>query len=91
MWLAADRTAYLLDGGFDPRKVIAAARNSTNGARRDDAVPTVRAIARVAPFLTAEERADLGVVDAERPGLIVRAAWLACTLAPASAAPEALT
>ena len=75
MWLAADRTAYLLDGGFDPRKVIAAARNATNGARPDDAVPSVRAIARVAPFLTAAERSDLGVIDAERPGLVVRAAW----------------
>jgi superfamily II DNA or RNA helicase len=75
MWLAAERTAYLLDGGFDPRKVIAAARNATNGARPDDAVPSVRAIARVAPFLTAAERSDLGVVDAERPGLVVRAAW----------------
>lgn len=75
MWLAAERTAYLLDGGFDPRKVIAAARNAANGAQTDDAVPSVRAIARVAPFLTAAERSDLGVVDAERPGLIVRAVW----------------
>jgi superfamily II DNA or RNA helicase len=75
MWLAAERTAYLLDGGFDPRKVIAAARNATNGAPAEDAVPSVRAIARVAPFLTAAERSDLGVVDAEQPGLIVRAAW----------------
>jgi intein/homing endonuclease len=73
VWLVADRTAYLLDGGFDPRRVIAAAK-----AAKDEppqAVPTVRAIARVAPFLTAEDRAALGVVDAERPSLVVRAGW----------------
>jgi superfamily II DNA or RNA helicase len=72
-WLVADRTAYLLDGGFDPRRVIAAAK-----AAKDEppqAEPTVRAIARVAPFLTAEDRAALGVVDAERPSMVVRAAW----------------
>jgi superfamily II DNA or RNA helicase len=74
MWLAADRTAYLLDGSFDPRKVIAAARSAA-GAPAEDAVPPVRSIARVAPFLSAEERADLGVVDAEQPALVVRAAW----------------
>ncbi len=76
MWLAAERTAYLLDGAFDPRKVIAAAR-SVAGAlpQEEDAVPSVRSIARVAPFLTAEERAGLGVVDAERPAMVVRAAW----------------
>ena len=75
IWLAAERTAYLLDGGFDPRKVIAAARNGKNGTHSHDAIPSVRAIARVAPFLTAEERAELGVVDAQRPGMIVRATW----------------
>jgi superfamily II DNA or RNA helicase len=76
-WVVAERTAYLLDGSFDPRKVIAAARAAANdGAGADpDGIPTVRAIARVAPFLTPEERAGLGVVDAERPALIVRAAW----------------
>ncbi len=36
-WLVADRTAYLLDGGFDPRRVIAAAKaahgpSATGGA-----------------------------------------------------------
>jgi superfamily II DNA or RNA helicase len=77
VWVVAGRTAYLLDGTFDPRKVIAASRAATNGAAPpdDDGMPTVRAIARVAPFLTDSERAGLGVVDAERPALIVRAAW----------------
>jgi len=76
-WVVMGRTAYLLDGTFDPRKVIAASRAATNGAAPadDGGMPTVRAIARVAPFLTDRERAGLGVVDAERPALIVRAAW----------------
>ncbi len=74
-WLVAERTAFLLDGSFDPRRVIAAARPSTNGAVETDAVPSVRAIARVAPFLTAEGRASLGVTDVQQPGLLVRAAW----------------
>jgi SNF2 family DNA or RNA helicase len=75
MWLAAGGTAYLLDGAFDPRKVIAAARRAAAVPPVDDAVPSVRSIARVAPFLTAAERADLGVVDAEQPALVVRAGW----------------
>ncbi|MEA2721124.1 MAG: hypothetical protein QOJ39_2988 [Candidatus Eremiobacteraeota bacterium] len=81
-WLVADRTAWLLDGSFDPRKVIAAARAAAADAEAaasatDDEIlpPSVRSIARVAPFLSADERAGLGVVDAERPAMIVRAAW----------------
>jgi superfamily II DNA or RNA helicase len=75
MWLVAERTAFLLDGAFDPRKVVAAARSAAGAPPQEDAVPSVRSIARVAPFLTAQERADLGVVDAEQPALVVRAAW----------------
>jgi len=75
MWLVADRVAYLLDGSFDPRKVILAARASRDAIDEEDTSPSVRAIARVAPFLTDQERAGLGVVDAERPALVVRAAW----------------
>ncbi|HEX3467012.1 MAG TPA: DEAD/DEAH box helicase [Candidatus Elarobacter sp.] len=74
-WLAADRTAYLLDGSFDPRKVIAAAQRGTEETPAEIAIPSVSSIARVAPFLTAAERGELGVVDAEQPGLVVRAAW----------------
>ncbi len=71
-WLVAERTAYLLDGGFDARRVIAAAKA---GDELPQTAPSVRAIARVAPFLTAEDRADLGVVDAAHPSLVVRAGW----------------
>ena len=74
-WLVAERTAYLLDGSFDPRKVIVAARAAVDAPVEEDAAPSVRAIARVAPFLTADQRKELGVVDAERAALIVRAAW----------------
>ncbi|HEV2739790.1 MAG TPA: SNF2-related protein [Candidatus Elarobacter sp.] len=74
-WLVAERTAYLLDGSFDPRKVIVAARAAAGAAPEEDAAPSVRAIARVAPFLTADQRKELGVVDAERAALVVRAAW----------------
>jgi len=52
--------------------VIAAA---SAGDAPFDGAPSVRAIARVAPFLTADDRAALGVVDAERPALLVRAGW----------------
>lgn len=73
VWLVAERTAYLLDGGFDARRVIAAAKTSPD--ELPQSAPSVRAIARVAPFLTAEDRADLGVVDAAHPSLVVRAGW----------------
>ena len=75
MWLVVDRTAYLLDGSFDPRRVIDAAKTPVNGAVDPSEMPTVRAIARVAPFLTDEGRAGLGVVDAAAPAMIVRGAW----------------
>ena len=73
-WLVAERTAYLLDGAFDPRRVIAAAGVAEPPAGANG-VPSMRAIARVAPFLTGDERAALGIADAERPGLVIRAAW----------------
>lgn len=75
VWMIAERTAFLLDGGFDARKVIAAARAvpSTNGETHG--TPSMRAIAKAAPFLPADERAALGVVDAQLPGMVIRAAW----------------
>jgi len=73
-WLVVDRVAYLLDGAFDPRKIIAAAKVAEAAAAQDGA-PSMRAIARVAPFLTGEERKALGVIDAQRPGMVIRAAW----------------
>ena len=75
VWLVADRTAYLLDGAFDPRKVIAAAKTAAAANGAVDDAPSMRSIAKVAPFLTADERAALGVVDAPRPGMVIRAAW----------------
>ncbi|HEY4442557.1 MAG TPA: hypothetical protein VGN14_19040, partial [Candidatus Elarobacter sp.] len=73
-WLVVDRVAYLLDGSFDARKVIAAAKAAATDGTLEGA-PSMRAISRVAPFLTADERAALGVHDAREPGLIIRAAW----------------
>jgi len=75
-WLIADRTAFLLDGSFDGRKVIAAAQaSSADAPDARNGVPSVRAIARVAPFLSDAERGSLGVVDVARPGLLIRAGW----------------
>ena len=73
-WLIADRIAYLLDASFEPRKAIAAANDvpAENGVVKS---PSTRAIARVAAFLTADDRAALGVVDARSPALIARMAW----------------
>ena len=41
-WLVAERTAYLLDGSFDPRKVIAAARAAAAAPADADEAPTGR-------------------------------------------------
>lgn len=84
-WLIADRVAYLLDSSFDARKVIAAAaalqgRNgaaASNGHPRPAAErrPSPGTIARLAPFLSASDRHELGVVDAAAPGLLARLTW----------------
>jgi superfamily II DNA or RNA helicase len=74
-WLIADRTAYLLDGAFEPRKVITAAKAAAEATPAEEQQPSTRTIARVAPFLTASERAALNVDDAARPALLVRAGW----------------
>ena len=70
----SDRVAYLLDGAFDARKVIAAAKLAATDGTVDGS-PSMRSIAKVAPFLTADERAALGVTDPPRPGMVIRAAW----------------
>jgi len=74
VWLIAERTAYLLDNSFDARKAIAAAEAvpSENGSIK---APSTGAIARVAAFLSADDRQALGVVDAEAPSLAARMAW----------------
>jgi superfamily II DNA or RNA helicase len=74
-WLIAERTAYLLDGAFEPRKVIAAAKAAAEATPAEEQQPSTRTIARVAPFLTASERAALNVDDSARPALLVRAGW----------------
>lgn len=74
-WLIADRTAYLLDGSFDVRRAIVAADAvpPENGVTHH--APSTSAIARVAAFLTADDRAALGVMDATSPELAARMAW----------------
>jgi superfamily II DNA or RNA helicase len=74
-WLVVDRTAYLLDGSFDARRVVAAAAVPTNGAATNGKRPSIGTIARVAPFLSADDRRELGVVDAEAPAALARLRW----------------
>ncbi len=74
-WLIADRVAYLLDGSFDARRAIVAAEAvpAENGVVHH--APSTASIARVAAFLTADDRASLGVIDAGAPELAARMAW----------------
>jgi superfamily II DNA or RNA helicase len=76
-WLVVNRTAYLLDDSFDARRVVAAAsaHPATNGAATNGKHPSIGTIARVAPFLSAEDRRELGVVDAEAPAALARLRW----------------
>jgi hypothetical protein len=71
-WIGTQRAAYLVDGSFDAKKAIEAAR-ATNGNAAKPLTP--RTIARVAPFLTPEDRTSLGIVDAERPSAEVALGW----------------
>lgn len=76
-WLVVNRTAYLLDDSFDARRVVAAAAAHvpTNGAATNGKRPSIGTIARVAPFLSPEDRRELGVVDAEAPATLARLRW----------------
>ena len=79
-WLVNERTAYLLDGRFDPKRVIAAAdalshNGTTHERTANGKSPSIGTIARVAPFLSAEDRRELGVVDAQSPGAVARLRW----------------
>jgi hypothetical protein len=65
LWIATPRAAYLVDGTFDAKKAIDVAR-AANGTV-SSAPLTPRTIARVAPFLTPEDRGSLGIVDAAQP------------------------
>jgi len=72
-WFGTTHGVYLLDGTFDPKRVIEAAQS--NGAAPNGRPPSARTIARVAPFLPPEERATLGVLDAERPKIKAVVGW----------------
>jgi superfamily II DNA or RNA helicase len=76
-WLVVNRTAYLLDDSFDARKVVAAAaaQAPSDGATTNGKHPSIGTIARVAPFLSATDRRELGVVDAEAPAALARLRW----------------
>ena len=83
-WLVMDRVAYLLDDSFDAKRVVAASANVeppsaealTNGKAAAAAKrPSIGTIARVAPFLSAEDRRELGVVDAEAPAALAKLRW----------------
>ena len=72
-WVATPRAAYLVDGTFDAKRAIEAAR-ALNGSV-PDAPLTPRTIARVAPFLTKEDRGALGIADAANPGAEIALGW----------------
>ncbi|MBD5653864.1 MAG: DEAD/DEAH box helicase [Candidatus Eremiobacteraeota bacterium] len=72
-WVGTRRVAYLVDGSFDAKKAIEAAR-ATNGAVPNGPL-TPRTIARVAPFLTSEDRGALGISDAETPSADLALGW----------------
>jgi superfamily II DNA or RNA helicase len=74
-WLATKASAFLLDGSFDARRVIEAAR--TNGASElaNGADPSPRTILRVAPFLPEEERTALGIADARDASAEIALGW----------------
>ena len=76
-WMVVNRTAYLLDDSFDARRVVAAAAAQvpTNGAGTNGKHPSIGTIARVAPFLSPDDRRQLGVVDAEAPATLARLRW----------------
>jgi superfamily II DNA or RNA helicase len=72
-WISTRRTAYLVDGTFDAKKAIEVARNA-NGSTGDAPIGT-RTIARVAPFLTSEDRGALGITDAKEPTAEIAVGW----------------
>jgi superfamily II DNA or RNA helicase len=73
LWIATPRAAYLVDGTFDAKKAIEVAR-SANGTV-SGAPLTPRTIARVAPFLTPEDRGSLGITDAVDASAEIALGW----------------
>ncbi|MEO6991417.1 MAG: SNF2-related protein, partial [Candidatus Baltobacteraceae bacterium] len=75
-WLGDERAIYLLDGSFDARRVLEAARAADEHAGGPvRSRPSARTILRVAPYLTRDERETLGVVDAADPTAEVALGW----------------
>ena len=73
-WIASRRAAFLIDGTFDARKAIEAGR--LNGETpRSDGPPSARAIVRVAPYLSSEERSALGIAEAAEPSAELVFSW----------------
>lgn len=73
-WLATQRAVYLLDGSFDAKKVLEAARNS-NGVTAKSQPLSPQTIVRVAPFLLEEDRNALGIGDAVDPAVELNVRW----------------
>lgn len=72
-WVATPQAAFLVDGTFDAKRAIDAAR-AMNGSTHD-APLTPRTIARVAPFLTKEDRGALGITDAADATAEIAMGW----------------
>ena len=72
-WVATPRVAYLIDGTFDAKKAIEAARAANGSVPAGTLTP--RAISRVAPFLTVEDRGALGITDAADPTAEIALGW----------------
>ncbi len=77
-WIATPRAAFLVDGSFDAKKAIDAARSLNGDVFAEP--PSPRTIARVAPFLTPEDRSALGIVDAADPSAELALGWNAGAL-----------
>ncbi len=74
-WAATSSAIYLLDGSFDIRRVIDAARSRNGAVPATEPLPPPASIARIAPFLIEEDRAALGIVDAVDPVSVLELSW----------------
>jgi superfamily II DNA or RNA helicase len=75
VWIATRRAVYLVDGTFDARKAIDVARSMNGPVPVAEPATSPRTIARVAPFLTDEDRLELGIRDATEPGAEIALGW----------------
>ncbi len=72
-WVATPQAAFLVDGTFDAKRAIDAARAANGSASGGPLTP--RTIARVAPFLTKEDRGALGITDAADASAEIAMGW----------------